>query len=280
MTARVGKLLLFAALVLASVYFLVPIYLLVVTSLKPFTEAGQEQMWSLPGALSLASVFEAWTGNPIVGEPGLANSFVNSIEIVVPGALLSTAIGSLNSYLLSRWRFRGADAILLLFLFSLFVPCQIILIPLVQVLQWLNLYGTIPGLILVHVVYGIPTTTLLLRILYARVPGELFEAAEMDGASLLGVYRWILLPISIPGIVVALVWQFASIWNDYIFAAAVTTPATEPMTVTLYRMAGSFIVQWNVQLAGALMVALPPLLLFFVLNRLLMRGSLAGLVDG
>ncbi len=277
--AQVGRLVLYAALALASVCFLVPLYLLLVTSLKPFAEAGLEQMWSLPGSLSLASVFEAWAGNPIVGEPGLANSFVNSLQIVVPGALVSTLIGSINGYVLSRWKFRGDNFILLLLLFSLFVPYQTVLIPLVQLLQWLNLYGTIPGLILVHVVYGIPVTTLLLRSFYARVPGELFEAAEMDGASLFGIYRWVLLPVSIPGFVVALVWQFASIWNDYVLAAAVTTPATEPMTVTLNGMAGSFIVQWNVQLAGALLVALPPLALYVLLGRFIIGGFWAGSVD-
>jgi glucose/mannose transport system permease protein len=276
MTARAFRPLLYLILVLACVFCLAPLYVLVVTSLKPFAEVGLEQMWNPPRTLSFAGIFEAWSGNPIVGEPGLANGFANSVQLVVPTALLSVLLGSINGYILSRWKSRGADILFLLLLFGLFIPYQSVLIPLVQTLQWLHLYGTIPGLILVYVVYGIPVMTLLFRAYYASVPAELVEAAKIDGASLLGIYRWILFPLSIPGFVIALIWQFTSTWNEFLFALVVTTSAAQPITVALNNLAGSFIVAWNVQMAGALLAALPPLLVYLLLSRLFMRALLAG----
>ncbi len=276
MTARALRPLLYLILILACIFYLGPLYVLLVTCLKPFAEVGLEQMWNPPRTLSFVSFFEAWSGNPIVGEPGLANGFANSVQLVVPGALLSVLLGSINGYILSKWKSRGADIIFLLLLFGMLLPYQSVLIPLVQTLQWLHLYGTIPGLILVHVVYGIPVTTLLFRTYYARVPAELIEAAKIDGASLLGVYRWILFPMSVPGFAVALVWQFTSIWNEFLFALVTTTSATQPITVALNNLAGSFIVAWNVQMAGALLAALPPLLVYLLLSRFFVGALLAG----
>ncbi len=276
MTTRAFRLLLYLILIFACLFYLAPLYVLVVTSLKPFAEVGLDQMWNPPHTLSFVSFFEAWSGNPIVGEPGLANGFANSVALVVPGVLLSVLLGSVNGYILTKWKSRGADVLSLLLLFALFIPYQTVLIPLVQTLQWIHLYGTIPGLILVHVIYGLPVTTLLFRVYYASVPAELVDAATIDGASLLGVYRWIFFPISVAGFVVALVWQFTSIWNEFLFAVVTTTPAAQPITVALNNLSGSFIVAWNVQMAGALLAALPPLLVFILLGRLFMRALLDG----
>jgi glucose/mannose transport system permease protein len=166
-------------------------------------------------------------------------------------------------------------------LFGMFIPYQSILIPLVQVLQKMGLYGSIPGLIFVHVVYGIPITTLIFRNYYAEVPTELVEAAKIDGAGIIGIYRHILFPISMPGFVVVMIWQFTSIWNDFLFGIIVTSrPAVQPITVALNNMAGSYIVEWNVQMAGALLAALPTLLVYVLLGRYFMRGLLAGSLKG
>jgi glucose/mannose transport system permease protein len=171
-------------------------------------------------------------------------------------------------------------------LFGMFIPYQSILIPLVQVLSkipWFggSLYSTIPGLIFVHVVYGIPITTLIFRNYYAAVPTELVEAGRIDGANIFGIYRHILFPLSIPGFVVVMIWQFTSIWNDFLFAVSVTSsPDVQPVTVGLNNLAGSYIVEWNVQMAGALLTALPTLLVYIVLGRFFMRGLLAGSLKG
>jgi glucose/mannose transport system permease protein len=173
-----------------------------------------------------------------------------------------------------------------LLLFGMFIPYQSILIPLVQTLQKINIfgvkfYGSIPGLILAHVIYGIPITTLIFRNYYANVPTELVEAARIDGANIFGIYRHVLFPLSLPGFVVVMIWQFTSIWNDFLFAATVTSnPATQPITVGLNNLAGSYIVEWNVQMAGALIAALPTLLVYIFLGRFFMRGLMAGSLKG
>jgi glucose/mannose transport system permease protein len=163
----------------------------------------------------------------------------------------------------------------------MFIPYQSILIPLVQVLQRMGLYGTIPGLIFVHVVYGIPITTLIFRNYYATVPTEMVEAAKIDGANILGIYRHIMFPISMPGFVVVMIWQFTSIWNDFLFGVIVTSrPAVQPITVALNNLAGSYIVAWNVQMAGALLAALPTMVIYILLGQFFMRGLLAGSLKG
>ncbi|MBI2200890.1 MAG: carbohydrate ABC transporter permease, partial [Armatimonadetes bacterium] len=181
----------------------------------------------------------------------------------------------------SRWRFPGADLVFTMFLFGMFIPYQSILIPLVQVLSSIELYGSISGLILVHVVYGIPITTLIFRNYYATVPGELIEASKIDGAGILGIYRHVIFPISMPGFAVVMIWQFTSIWNDFLFGVIVTPrPAVQPIMVALNNLAGSYIVEWNVQMAGALLAALPTMLVYVLLGRYFMRGLLAGSLKG
>ena len=168
-----------------------------------------------------------------------------------------------------------------LLLFGMFIPYQSILIPLMQTLSKMGLYGSIPGLIFVHVVYGIPITTLIFRNYYASVPTELVEAARMDGANIFGIYRYVLFPLSMPGFVVVMIWQFTSIWNDFLFAVTlIGNPEVQPITVALNNLAGSLIVEWNVQMAGALLAALPTLLVYIFLGRYFMRGLMAGSLKG
>ncbi|TMI72837.1 MAG: carbohydrate ABC transporter permease, partial [Bacillati bacterium ANGP1] len=219
----------------------------------------------------------AWLGSATQGFRGLSNNFWNSVRLAVPATLLSAALGSMDGYVLSKWRFRGSDSLFALLLFGMFIPYQSILIPLVQVLSRIGLYGSIPGLIFVHVVYGIPITTLIFRNYYATVPAELVEAGKIDGAGILGIYRSIMFPISMLAFAVVMIWQFTSIWNDFLFGVIVTPrPAVQPITVALNNLAGSYIVEWNVQMAGALLAALPTMLLYIVLGRYFMRGLLAG----
>jgi glucose/mannose transport system permease protein len=166
-------------------------------------------------------------------------------------------------------------------LFGMFIPYQSILIPLFQFLNSIHLYGGIPGLILVHVVYGLPITTLIFRNYYAEVPTEMVEAAGIDGAGFFGVYQWIMFPISLPGFVVVIIWQFTQIWNEFLFAVTLTSsPDAQPITVKLSQLAGGEAVQWNLPMAGALLAALPTLLVYIVLGRYFIRGLLAGSVKG
>jgi glucose/mannose transport system permease protein len=263
---------LYGVLLFAALYYLLPVYVLLVTGLKDTTEISLDRMWALPASANFAGFAEAWNR--------LAPNFWNSVFVAVPGAIISSLLGSLNGYILAKWKFRGADLLFTLVLFGMFIPYQSILIPLVQVTSRLGLYGTLPGLVFVHIVYGIPITTLIFRNFYAAIPNELMEAARVDGAGFVRIYRDVLLPLSIPGFVVVLIWQFTSAWNDFLFAVTLTTHDTWPITVALNNLAGSFSVEWNVQMAGALLAALPTLLVFILLGRYFVRGLLAGSLKG
>jgi glucose/mannose transport system permease protein len=283
---RWRRALLYLTLIAFAVAYLIPVYLLVVTGMKSFAEVSLDTMWDLPSGLHFDSFAKAWFGSKQEGFQGLGGNFLNSVYLAIPATILSATLGSINGYILSKWKFRGADLLFTLLLFGMFIPYQSILIPLVQVLSkipWFggSLYSTIPGLIFVHVIYGIPITTLIFRNYYAAIPTELVEASRIDGASIFGVYRFILFPLSIPGFVVVMIWQFTSIWNDFLFAVTVTSsPDVQPITVGLNNLAGSYIVEWNVQMAGSLLAALPTLVVYIVLGRFFMRGLLAGSLKG
>jgi glucose/mannose transport system permease protein len=264
-----SRVVIYTVLVAVAALYLLPIYVLAVTGLKSFTEVSLEQMWDPPSGLhfdSFRQAFEALDSN-------LANSF----RMVIPATIVSCLLGSINGYVLTKWRFRGSDVLFFFLLFGMFIPYQSILIPLVKTLQAIGVYGNLWGLVVTHVIYGIPITTLIFRNYYTNIPTELVEAARIDGASIFGIYTRILFPLSLPGFVVVAIWQFTSIWNDFLFAATVTSnPAIQPVTVALNNLAGSFIVEWNVQMAGALIAALPTLLIYIFLGRFFIRGLMAG----
>lgn len=278
---RWSRVAIYAVLILAAAFYLLPVYLLFITGMKSFQEVSLARMWELPSGLHFDSYIKAWLGKESEGIRGLSANIMNSFYLAIPATLISAMMGSMNGYVLTKWKFRSSDVLFPLMLFGMFIPYQSILIPLVQTLQRMHLYGSIAGLIFVHVVYGLPITTLIFRNYYAGIPTELVEAAKIDGAGLLGIYRHILFPISMPGFVVVMIWQFQSIWNDFLFGVIVTSrPAVQPVTVALNNMAGSYIVEWNVQMAGSLLAALPTLLVFIFLGRYFMRGLLAGSLKG
>ena len=275
------RLAIYLILILFAIFYLLPIYVLLITGMKSFAEVNLYKMWDLPVTFSLDSFAKAWFGSEAEGFRGLSGNFWNSVQLAVSATILSALLGSMNGYVLSKWKFRGSNTLFMLLLFGMFIPYQSILIPLVRVLQQIKLYGTIPGLIFVHVVYGIPITTLIFRNYYATVPTEMVEAAKIDGANILGIYRYVMFPISLPGFVVVMIWQFTSIWNDFLFGVIVTSrPAVQPITVALNNLAGSYIVAWNVQMAGALLAALPTMVIYILLGRFFMRGLLAGSLKG
>jgi len=260
-------------LIVLAAIFLLPVYLMVLTGLKPISQVDLKTMWSLPvGGIH----FE----NFLAGYKQLAPNLNNSLMMVIPEALLSSLLGSLNGYLLSKWKFRGSNLIFSLVLFGMFIPYQSILIPLVKFMQYIKLYGDLPGLVLVHIIYGIPITTLIFRNYYAGIGTEILEAGRIDGASLFGLYRYIMFPLSAPSFAVVIIWQFTQAWNEFLFAVILTNQAHWPVTVALNNLAGSQLVQWNVLMAATLLAALPTLLVYIFLGRYFLRGLMAGALKG
>jgi glucose/mannose transport system permease protein len=260
---------LYLVLALAVVFFLTPIYVLLVTGLKSFQDVNLERMWSLPSRVHPQTFLQA------LGK--LAPNFKNSLMMTIPATLISSILGALNGYVFAKWRFRFANILFPVILFGMFIPYQSVLIPLVQFLSRIGLYGRLSGLVVVHVIYGIPITTLIFRNYYVEIPDELLEASFIDGSGFFGTFLRIMLPISAPGFVVVVIWQFTNIWNEFLFAVTITQrPSLQPITVALQNLAGSQIVEWNVQMAGALLAALPTLLIYIILGKFFIRGLLAG----
>ena len=264
---------LYLVLIAFALVYLMPVYLMVVTGLKPFNQVDLKTMWSLPTTgLHIQNLIAAYKQ--------LAPNLNNSLEMVIPESILSALLGSLNGYLLAKWKFRGSNLIFSLILFGMFIPYQSILIPLVKFMFAIKLYGDIPGLVLVHIIYGIPITTLIFRNYYAGIGTEILEAGRIDGASLMGLYRHIMFPLSAPSFAVVIIWQFTQAWNEFLFAIILTNQDHWPVTVALNNLAGSQLVQWNVLMAATLLAALPTLLVYIFLGRYFLRGLMAGALKG
>ena len=267
-----SRIALYVLLVTLAGFYLIPVYVAINTSLKSFEEVSRTSAFDLVRTPSLASYLEAFTG--------LQKGLLNSLAMAIPATLISSLLGSLNGYVLAKWKFRGADTIFPAVLFGMFIPYQAILIPLFQFMSDIRLAGTVWALVLVHVVYGIPITSLIFRNFYATIPTSLLEAAKLDGASFFGIYRHVLFPLSTSSFVVVLIWQFTNIWNDFLFAVTLTSPATQPVTVVLQGLGVGQISHYEVQMAGAIVAALPTLLIYILLGRYFVQGVLAGSVKG
>lgn len=266
------RLVIYAVLFILLVLFLLPVYLVLTTAFKTPGEINLLDVWKLPQGLNLVSFGEAFTT--------LLPYLINSLMLTIPATLISAMLGSLNGYVLSKWRFPGANIIFPLMLFGMFIPYQSILIPLFQLLKSLNLFGGLAGLTLAHIVYGLPITTLIFRNYYAEVPDEMIEAGQIDGADFFGIYKDILFPLSVPGFVVVIIWQFTQIWNEYLFAVTLTNRDAWPITVELSQLGQGQAINYSVQMAGSFLTALPTLLVYIFLGRYFIRGLLAGSVKG
>lgn len=271
--SRIGKTLTVIVLLLALVFYLTPVFVMVNNGLKDATNVSLSTMWNLP---------ETWTGGGFVEAwDKLRPNMINSIFMALPATIISALLGAINGYLFSKWKFKGSDTLFTIMLFGFFIPYQSVLFPMVRFLQEIGLYGTTAGLVLVHVVYGLPVTTLIFRNFYANVPTELVEAARVDGAGLVNIFTRIMLPVSIPAFVVVGIFQFTNIWNDFLFGVIVVqNPDAQPVTIALNNLSGSFSVDWNVVMAGAIVAALPTILVYVFLSRYFVRGLLAGSVKG
>jgi glucose/mannose transport system permease protein len=282
-TGVIARAIVYAALILFAVYYLLPLYVMVVNSLKPLDEIRQGNMLALPQAPTIEPWLSAWSTAQIGVQPtGLSPYFLNSILMVAPAVFLSTLLGALNGYVLTKWRFPGHNIVFTLILLSCFIPFQIVLIPSARILGLLGLAGTVWGLILIHAVYGLGFTTLFFRNYYENFPTELVRAAMIDGASFFQIFRRILLPSSGPIIVVTVIWQFTNIWNDFLFGASFSDADSQPMTVALNNLVNSStgVKEYNVHFAGAILAALPTLIVYVVSGRYFVRGLMAGAVKG
>ena len=279
----IGRILLYAVLAFMAILFLMPIYVMIVNSLKPLDEIRSGNLMALPQDWTFAPWLSAWSTAQIgVSPTGLRPYFYNSFLLVIPSVAISTLIGALNGYILTQFNFRGANAMFAAMLFSIFIPFQIVLIPMAKTLGILGLAGTVKGLIFVNTVYGIGFTTLFFRNYYAAFPAELVRSARMDGAKFFGVLWYILLPNSAPIIVVTVIWQFTNIWNEFLFGASFSDFSSFPITVALNNLVNSStgVKEYNVHFAGAFIAALPTLIVYLVSGKYFVRGLMAGSVKG
>ncbi|WP_019173468.1 carbohydrate ABC transporter permease [Pseudaminobacter salicylatoxidans] len=280
---RLVRGLIYIVLILFAIYYLLPLYVMLVNSVKPLAEIREGNMLALPRQFTLEPWFTAWSTAQVgVQATGLKPYFVNSILMAVPAVAISTLLGALNGFVLTKWRFRGDNVVFGMMLLACFIPFQIALIPAARVLGMLGLAGTTRGLILIHVAYGLGFTTLFFRNYYAAFPTELVKAAQIDGASFFQIFWRILLPSSAPIIVVTVIWQFTNIWNDFLFGVSFGDFKSQPMTVALNNLVSSSsgVKEYNVHFAGAILAALPTLVVYIVSGRYFVRGLMAGAVKG
>ena len=277
------RVLLWAILIAFAIWFLLPAYVVVGTSLKDLGEIRGGSLLALPHELNFTAWRHAWSEACIgVKCTGLEPYFWNSVIMAIPSVLLSTLLGALTGYALTKWRFKGANVVFALILFGCFVPFQVVILPMAQTLGKIGITNTVYGLILVHTVYGLAFTTLFFRNYYVTIPDELVRAATIDGAGFFTIFRRIILPLSPPIIVVSVIWQFTQIWNDFLFGASFTTGGAQPITVAMNNLVNTTtgVKQYNVDMAAALITAAPTLFVYIVAGRYFVRGLTAGSVKG
>ncbi|WP_443628461.1 carbohydrate ABC transporter permease [Candidatus Njordibacter sp. Uisw_002] len=278
-----ANIILYGTLIMVSMYYLLPLYVMIVTSLKGMPEIRMGNVFGPPMEITFAPWVKAWseacTG---INCDGLSRGFGNSVRILIPSVLLSITIASINGYALSNWKFKGSEVFFSILIIGAFIPYQTMLYPIVILLRELGLMGSIGGLVLVHTIFGMPILTLLFRNYFASIPQELFKAARVDGAGFWQIYFQIMIPMALPIFVVAIILQVTGIWNDFLFGVIYTKPETYPMTVQLNNIVNSVqgIKEYNVNMAATLLTGLVPLIIYFASGKLFVRGIAAGAVKG
>jgi glucose/mannose transport system permease protein len=273
----------YGTLFVAAVYYLIPLYVMVVTSLKGMPEIRLGNVFSPPLEVTFEPWVKAWaTACTGLNCDGLSRGFWNSVRITVPSVILSIAIASINGYALANWRFKGANIFFTILIIGAFIPYQVMIYPIVIILREIGLYGSLTGLVIVHSIFGMPILTLLFRNYFTSIPEELFKAARVDGAGFWTIYLKIMLPMSLPIFVVAMIIQVTGIWNDFLFGVVYTRPETYPMTVQLNNIVNSTqgVKEYNVNMAATIITGLVPLLVYFISGKLFVRGIAAGAVKG
>jgi glucose/mannose transport system permease protein len=282
-TKLVLRFILYILLGVFALFYLMPLFVMITTSLKSLDEIRTGDLVSLPREVTFDAWRTAWSGACTgIQCEGVRPYFLNSLLIAIPAVLISTIIGALNGYVVAQWKFKGANIFFALLLFGCFIPFQVVLLPMAIVLGKLGISGTIPGLIFVHVIYGLGFTTLFFRNYYVSIPSELTKAAMIDGAGFFRIFWSIFLPLSLPIIVVSVIWQFTQIWNDFLFGVSFSQAGTQPVTVALNNIVNSTtgVKEYNVDMAAAIIAALPTLLVYVVAGKYFIRGLTAGSVKG
>jgi len=282
-TIKISRIFIYLILIIFAIYYLLPLYVMLTNSLKPLEEIRSGGMLNLPSVWTLDPWRSAWSTAQIGVDPsGLKPYFWNSISMVIPAVILTAILGAMNGYVLTKWQFKGHGIVFGMLLLSCFIPFQIVLIPMAKMLGILGMAGTTSGLVFVHLIYGLGFTTLFFRNYYAAFPTEIIKAAQIDGAGFFRIFWRVLLPSSAPIIVVTVIWQFTNIWNDFLFGASFADFDSIPMTVALNNLVNSStgVKEYNVHFAGAILAALPTLVVYIVSGRYFVRGLMAGAVKG
>ena len=280
---KISRIFIYLILIIFAIYYLLPLYVMLTNSLKPLEEIRSGGMLNLPSVWTLDPWRSAWSTAQIGVDPsGLKPYFWNSISMVIPAVMLTAILGAMNGYVLTKWQFKGHGIVFGMLLLSCFIPFQIVLIPMAKMLGILGMAGTTSGLVFVHLIYGLGFTTLFFRNYYAAFPTEIIKAAQIDGAGFFRIFWRVLLPSSAPIIVVTVIWQFTNIWNDFLFGASFADFDSIPMTVALNNLVNSStgVKEYNVHFAGAILAALPTLVVYIVSGRYFVRGLMAGAVKG
>ncbi|HJV50599.1 MAG TPA: carbohydrate ABC transporter permease [Noviherbaspirillum sp.] len=278
-----GRVVIYALLTLVAIYYLIPLYVMLTTSFKTLDEVRAGNLLAMPLSPTTAAWAKAW-GSACTGVrcDGLAPFFWNSVYMAVPAVLISTMIGSLNGYVLSHWRFRGSEIVFTALMVGCFIPFQVVILPMARMLGAVEMANTTTGLVIVHVIYGIAFTTLFFRNYYISVPDELVRAARIDGAGFFMIYRKIIFPLSLPIFMVCFIWQFTQIWNDFLSGVVIGGSDAQPITVALNNLVNTStgVKEYNVNMAAAIIAALPTLLIYLVAGKYFVRGLTAGAVKG
>ncbi|MFK3690274.1 carbohydrate ABC transporter permease [Agrobacterium tumefaciens] len=277
------NIILYGTLFVAAAYYLLPLYVMVVTSLKGMPEIRLGNIFAPPVEITFEPWVKAWA-NACTGLncDGLSRGFWNSVRILVPSVVISIVVASVSGYAMANWKFKGSELFFSILIIGAFIPYQVMIYPIVIVLRELGIYGTLTGLVIVHTIFGMPILTLLFRNYFASLPEELFKAARIDGANFWQIYFRIMLPMSLPIFVVAMILQVTGIWNDFLFGVVFTRPEYYPMTVQLNNIVNSVqgVKEYNVNMAATLLTGAVPLIVYFVSGRLFVRGIAAGAVKG
>lgn len=280
---KINRILIYCLLSFTAFFYLMPLLVMLITSLKDLDEIRTGTLLSLPQSLNFDAWSKAW-GTACTGASceGLKGYFWNSVLIVVPAVLISTVIGAFNGYVLTKWKFWGSNLFFGMLLIGTMIPFQVILLPMARTLGFFGLAGTTSGLIMVHIIYGLAFTTLFFRNYYISIPSELVNAARIDGAGFWLIFFRIILPVSIPIIVVSIIWQFTQIWNDFLFGVVYSSGDAQPITVALNNLVNTStgVKEYNVDMAAAIIAALPTLLVYVVAGKFFVKGLTAGAVKG
>jgi len=280
-TDKLSRILIYTILVISAVYFLLPLFVMVITSLKDIQEIKTGNLLSLPKNITFQPWIDAWS-NARIGpdSSGIKPYFLNSVMFTIPAVLISSIIGAFNGYVFSKWKFKGSEIFFSLLLFGCFIPFQVILLPMSQTLGFIGLSGSLWALIFVHIIYGIAFTTLFFRNFYVSIPTELINAAKIDGAGFFRIFFKILLPVSLPIFMVCFIWQMTNAWNDFLFGVTFTDANTQPVTVALNNLVNSTsaVKMYNIDMAAALIAVAPTLIAYIVSGKYFVKGLMAGAV--